>query len=153
MSPSACGTSPAGRSSGGCRELWRLGDSPDGSLMRFRLVPADETFLTLFQQAAANAAECAERLRDVVQDLHAVEAGHARVIESEHRGDEITRTILRRLSGTFVTPFDREDIHELAEEIDDVVDEMLAVSHLLRLLRTHIPLPALRGEAGPPVQG
>jgi len=115
--------------------------------MRFRLVPADDSFLTLFQQAAANAAECAERLRDVVHDLHAVEAGHARVIESEHRGDEITRTILRQLSGTFVTPFDREDIHELAEEIDDVVDEMLTVSHLLRLVRIDVPLPELSEQA------
>ena len=115
--------------------------------MRFRMVPSDDAFLTYFEQAAANASECAERLRDVVDDLRAVEAGHARVVECEHRGDEITRTILRRLSSTFVTPFDREDIHALAEEIDDVVDEMLTVSHLLRLVRVDVPLPELKEQA------
>ena len=115
--------------------------------MRFRLVPSDDEFVKLFQQAATNAAECAERLRDVIHDLHALEEGHARVVECEHRGDELTRTILRRLSSTFVTPFDREDIHALAEELDDVVDEMLTVSHLLRLVRIDDPLPELKEQA------
>lgn len=115
--------------------------------MRFRLVPSDDEFVKLFQQAATNAVECAERLRDVIHDLHALEEGHARVVECEHRGDELTRTILRRLSSTFVTPFDREDIHALAEELDDVVDEMLTVSHLLRLVRIDDPLPELKEQA------
>src|SRR4051794_4786991 len=111
------------------------------------MVPTDDAFLTYFEEAAANTSECAQRLADVIADLRAVESGHVRVIECEHRGDEITRTILRRLSSTFVTPFDREDIHALAEEIDDVVDEMLAVSHLLRLVRVDIPLPELKEQA------
>ena len=115
--------------------------------MRFRLVPSDDAFLTLFQQAATNVVECAERLRDVVDDRHEIEDGHARVVECEHRGDEITRSILRRLSSTFVTPFDREDIHALAEELDDVVDEMLTVSHLLRLVRVDDALPELKEQA------
>src|SRR4029453_19338377 len=51
--------------------------------------------------------------------------------------------ILKRLDGTFVTPFDREDIHALAEELDDVVDDMLTVSHLLRLLSIETILPAI----------
>jgi predicted phosphate transport protein (TIGR00153 family) len=115
--------------------------------VRFRLVPSDDTFLTLFQQAAANVVECAERLRDSVHSFRDLEDGHARVMECEHRGDELTRSILRRLSSTFVTPFDREDIHALAEELDNVVDEMLTVSHLLCLVRLDVPLPELKEQA------
>ena len=63
------------------------------------------------------------------------------VTECERRGDELTRTILRRLNSSFVTPFDREDIHALAEELDDVVDEMQAAAELLVLHRVEKPLP------------
>jgi predicted phosphate transport protein (TIGR00153 family) len=115
--------------------------------MRFRLVPADETFLELFRESAANVAECAVRLRDLVSDLGNVDVGLARVIECEQRGDELTRSILRRLSSSFVTPFDREDIHELAEELDDVVDDMLTVAHLLALVPIDEPLAELKEQA------
>ena len=53
--------------------------------------------------------------------------------QCESLGDELTREILRRLNSSFVTPFDREDIHELTEEIDDVVDDMQAAADLLVL--------------------
>ncbi|MDQ1394978.1 MAG: uncharacterized protein QOG64_237 [Acidimicrobiaceae bacterium] len=115
--------------------------------LRFRLVPSDDQFFRLFEESAANAVECAHRLRSLLDDLHNVDTGHARVIECERRGDDITRTILRRLSSTFVTPFDREDIHALAEELDDVVDDILAVSHLLRLIRLESPVPELKEQA------
>ena len=45
-----------------------------------------------------------------------------KVEDFEHVGDTITHNILRKLNQTFVTPFDREDIHELASKIDDVID-------------------------------
>ena len=114
---------------------------------RFRLVPSDDAFFVLFQQSAANAAECAQRLRAMLDNLGDAELGHARVVECEQRGDKITDTILRRLSSTFVTPFDREDIHALAEELDDVVDDILTVSHLLRLIGIDEALPELKEQA------
>jgi predicted phosphate transport protein (TIGR00153 family) len=101
--------------------------------VRFRLVPTDDAFFDLFQQSSANVVECAQGLRDLIADFQDVEAKHNRIIDCERRGDELTETILRRLISTFVTPFDREDIHALAEELDDVVDDMLAVSYLLQL--------------------
>jgi predicted phosphate transport protein (TIGR00153 family) len=98
--------------------------------VRFRLLPTDDRFFDLFAEAAANVADCATHLRAVVaggQD------GLERIIASERRGDELTRDILQRLNTSFVTPFDREDIHQLAEELDDVVDDVLAVVHKLGL--------------------
>jgi len=115
--------------------------------LRFRLVPTDDRFFDLFEQSAANAVECAQRLRQMLDDLHARREAHARVVECEQRGDRITRDILRRLNSTFVTPFDREDIHALAEELDDVVDDMLEVSLRMQLLSVSEPLPELGEQA------
>src|SRR5438874_3896189 len=100
--------------------------------MRFRLLPTDDRFFELFNEAATNAAECARHLRDLIND-ESGSGSNDGVMKSEHRGDELTTEILNRLNTSFVTPFDREDIHALAEELDDVVDDMLAVAARLRL--------------------
>ena len=68
------------------------------------------------------------RLREL---LDGVEGGLEAVVECERRGDQLIRDILRRLNTSFVTPFDREDIHALAEQLDDIVDDMLEVGYLL----------------------
>jgi len=113
--------------------------------VRFRLLPTDDKFFSLFDQAAANAAECARRLRDVIAGDAA--GGHELINQCEHQGDEITRTILQRLNSTFVTPFDREDIHALAEGLDDVVDDIQTVSQLLLLTQVSSSLPETREQA------
>ena len=115
--------------------------------LRFRLLPSDDRFFALFNQSAMNVAECARRLGDMVSDFEDLEAKHNLVVDCERRGDQLTIEILQRLDGTFVTPFDREDIHALAEELDDVVDDMLAVSDLLRLLSIETILPELKEQA------
>ena len=113
--------------------------------MRFRLLPTAATFFALFDQAAANAAECARHLRDVIADGDG--SGHERINACEHKGDEITRTILNRLNSTFVTPFDREDIHALAESFDDVVDDIQTVSELILLTKVDTSLPEMHEQA------
>jgi len=116
-------------------------------MVRFRLVPRDEGFFPLFDAAAENVAECARRLRSAIGDLTDLDNKRRLVAECEKRGDEITRTILRRLNSSFVTPFDREDIHALTEMIDDVVDDMQAACDLLVLHHVSSPLPDI-GEMG-----
>jgi predicted phosphate transport protein (TIGR00153 family) len=112
--------------------------------VRFRLLPTDDKFFGLFDDAAANAAECARLLRAVILDGSVED--HERIRGCERKGDELTRTILQRLNTTFVTPFDREDIHALAEELDDVVDDIQTVSELLVVLPTSTPLPELHEQ-------
>ena len=112
--------------------------------MRFRLVPRDDGFFPLFDQQAANVAEGARLLRDLLDDFEDVHAKHARIQECERRGDAVTDTILRRLDQSFVAPFDREDIHALAEQMDDVVDDIQAVSELLLLHDVDEPLEEVR---------
>ena len=119
--------------------------------MRFRLIPTDDAFFELFNDSAANVADCARRLRDLLGDP-TNDALHNKVKECEHRGDEIVHTIVQRLNTTFVTPFDREDIHALAEELDDVVDDMLEVSHRMQLTGIDSALPELKEQADLVVQ-
>jgi predicted phosphate transport protein (TIGR00153 family) len=116
--------------------------------VKFRLIPRDESFYPLFNEAAENIADCARRLRDLLEDFSgvekSVEKAVKRVGECEARGDEITVKILRRLNSSFVVPFDREDIHALTEELDDVVDEMQAAADLLVLHNVEKPLPEVK---------
>ncbi len=113
--------------------------------MRFRLLPEDDSFFPLFDQAAANALDSARQLRHVIADGDS--EGHDRINECEHQGDELTRAILQRLNSTFITPFDREDIHALAEELDDVVDDIHTVSQLMLLTQVSTTLPELAEQA------
>jgi hypothetical protein len=115
---------------------------------RFRLVPRDEAFFPLFNEAAENVAVAARLLHDLLADFEDVHAKHGAIDECERRGDQITQTILRRLDASFVTPFDREDIHSLTEKIDDVVDDIQAVSELLLLHDVDEPLAEVRELSG-----
>jgi predicted phosphate transport protein (TIGR00153 family) len=112
--------------------------------VRFRLVPRDDGFFPLFDQAAAYVAEGARLLRDLLDDFEDLHAKHNRIMECERKGDEVTATILRRLDQSFVAPFDREDIHALTEQMDDVVDDIQAVSELLLLHDVDEPLEEVR---------
>jgi uncharacterized protein len=55
--------------------------------------------------------------------------------EIEHEGDEITHTIFKKLNMTFITPFDREDIHSLANKLDGVIDMINAITNRMRVYR------------------
>ena len=115
--------------------------------MRFKLVPTDDRFFELFSSAAENLAESARRLQELFDKFDDLPGRHQRIIECEQIGDGLTDEILKRLNTTFVTPFDREDIHALAEELDDVVDDVMAVSHRLQLTGISTPLPEFQRQA------
>ncbi len=113
--------------------------------MRFRLLPTDDRFFALFNDVAANVAECARRLREL---LDGADGGLDAVVAAERRGDELIREILTRLNTSFVTPFDREDIHGLAEVLDDVVDDVMEVGYRLELGNRDVAeMPELKQQA------
>jgi hypothetical protein len=87
-------------------------------------VPKDKKFFPLFEQSSANLIEMALVLQQIVQqdDVAQREDLFNQLEKLEHKGDEITHQIHLELSKNFITPFDREDIHQLASAIDDVAD-------------------------------
>lgn len=93
-----------------------------------RLIPRDERFYVLFIEDAENLAEAAHRLDDLVRAYDRLDERVAEIQALEKRGDEIDAEVQRRLSRAFVTPFDREDIHELVVHLDDVVDGIQAAA-------------------------
>jgi predicted phosphate transport protein (TIGR00153 family) len=94
--------------------------------VRFRITPVDTTFYDLFAKSAGHLVEGARLLAEMLADGNdRVETARA-MKDAEHRCDEVTHEIIRRVNSTFVTPFDREDIYRLSSNLDDVMDDMEA---------------------------
>lgn len=87
-------------------------------------IPKDKKFFPLFEKDSANLILMATRLTEAVKtdDIGRRKALYKEIEDLEHVGDEITHQIHLELSKNFITPFDREDIHQLASAIDDVAD-------------------------------
>jgi predicted phosphate transport protein (TIGR00153 family) len=96
-----------------------------------RLVPKDTKFFDLFAEMAQNIVEAAQLLKAILEDFQNVEARVQKLHDIEHKGDELTHSVLVKLHQTFITPFDREDIHALAAAMDDVLDYMHAAGERL----------------------
>ena len=96
--------------------------------MSFRLLPKDPKFFELFIADGDNLAAAATALHEMVDQYDRLEARVANIQALEKRGDEIDREVTRRLEDAFVTPFDREDIHELVSRLDDVVDGIQSIA-------------------------
>jgi hypothetical protein len=107
--------------------------------MAFRLLPREEVFFDLFNQAAANILEAARALSDLLQHYQDVERRAEAIKAIEDKGDSITHEIIDRLNHTFVVPLDREDIFALAKQLDDVLDWIDAVA--ARMALYVIPTP------------
>ena len=111
--------------------------------MRLRLIPREESFFDLFEEMAGKVQQGAEGLLDLLRDYRDLDIKAGRVVDIEHEGDEITHEMIRRLNTTFVTPFDREDIHRLASSLDDVLDHVEAAAESLQLHKIDSPLPQM----------
>jgi hypothetical protein len=103
-------------------------------------MPRDEGFYPLFNRAADNAAEGASILRDLVSRPADAAALIDKLREAEHRGDELVKEVHSRLDTAIVTPFDREDILALIEQIDTTVDEMRSAGEFVTLHNIEQPL-------------
>ena len=87
-----------------------------------QLIPRDGKFYDLFNDQAKNIYEAAQKLVILFRDFNDVEKRVAEIKVAEHKGDQITRSVMTKLNQTFITPFDREDIHALSSALDDVMD-------------------------------
>lgn len=99
--------------------------------MSFRLLPKDVRFFDLFTADGENLQAAAGKLREMIESFDRLDERVTEIQALEKRGDEIDREINQRLEDAFITPFDREDIHELTVRLDDVVDGIQATAETL----------------------
>ena len=110
--------------------------------MRLALVPRTTAFYDLFAKAGENLLATARLVERRFAEFPEDTVRQSDVKALETRGDELTREILELLNTQYITPFDREDIYDLAKVIDDVVDFMDEASDLLGLYRVESRLDA-----------
>jgi predicted phosphate transport protein (TIGR00153 family) len=110
-----------------------------GLLQRF--LPREEGFVDLFRKQAENIHAGAKALLQMLEHYTGVPEQVQIIKAIEHEGDEITHGIFTKLNQTFITPFDREDIHELCSQLDDVIDLIDAAGSRFVLYRVDAVRP------------
>lgn len=112
-------------------------------------VPKDHSFYPLFEEDAKNLVKASELLNEMLssENYEVHERIYQQIKDVEHIGDEITDRAYLQLNKSFITPFDREDIHELTANIDDVVDSINGVGRRICLYKPKNLLPVYRQMA------
>ena len=113
----------------------------------FGLIPKEMEFYSLFNQSAKLLLDAGKLLHELVKDFRDLPAKAQRIERLEHDADQVTHEIISRLNKTFITPLDREDIHELATTLDDVMDFIEEVTEHLILYRVEQPTPQFQALA------
>jgi hypothetical protein len=107
--------------------------------VRISLTPRTTEFFTLFGQAGANALEAARLVERRFREYPSSDITQEQVKAVESAGDALTHELINLLNTQYITPFDRDDIFQLATEIDDVVDYLEEASDLLGLYGVEMP--------------
>lgn len=106
-----------------------------------KLFKKDEKFFKIFGQMTVHILEAAELLGNMLRNPAADQSLLASKIKDlEHKGDELTHSVIDELNKTFITPIDREDIHDLSTALDDVLDLIDGIATRLVLFRITEPI-------------
>ena len=93
----------------------------------FNLLPKDTVFYDLFEDLVEHVVAAAKQLNRLVGEFPRIEASLQMIRNEEHEADNLAHQALDRLDRTFITPFDREDIHTLVGNLDDIIDSIDAL--------------------------
>jgi uncharacterized protein len=107
--------------------------------VKFSLTPRTSEFYELFARAGDNALEVARLVERRFVEHPNSGVMQEQVKAAETAGDQITHDLIQLLNTQYLTPFDREDILQLATRIDDVVDYLEEASDLLGLYGVELP--------------
>jgi predicted phosphate transport protein (TIGR00153 family) len=110
-----------------------------------RLLPRNEEFFDLFTEVANRNKEAARYLHDLFEATPDRRTPHVEAIKRlEHEADQVTHEVVNRLDRTFITPLDREDIHQLASDLDDVMDAMDGTARRAQIFRLGVAPQGVR---------
>lgn len=98
-----------------------------------RIIPREGRFFDLFTETASLCVEAAYEFKKLILDLKNAESHSRNIKVLEHKADETTHRTIELLHKTFITPIDREDIHQLTKEMDDIIDFIEAASQRIIL--------------------
>jgi predicted phosphate transport protein (TIGR00153 family) len=106
--------------------------------------PKSNQFFDLFEKAANNILQGAKLLEDFVSNQNGLEAKLKKIEDVEHAGDQITHDTMEMLNKTFITPLDREDIHALVSEMDDILDLIYGTANRIVLYKVPPASPDMK---------
>jgi uncharacterized protein Yka (UPF0111/DUF47 family) len=115
--------------------------------MRFSLVPREEKFFDLFEEASAVLNRAADKFLSMVTSFDRLTERSIEIKDEEHACDRIVERIIQALDRTFITPLDREDIHTLATRLDDILDNMEETAHRFAVFCIDKATPAAEAMA------
>jgi len=104
------------------------------------LAPNERAYFDLFERAGTNIVRAAGLLDEMLASYPDRRELAADIHDCEQEGDRIVHDVIHRLNHTFVTPFDREDIHELVSVLDDIVDFTDEVAEYLGVYKVEAPM-------------
>jgi len=105
----------------------------------FSLFPREEDFFVLFRKQAALVRQGCDQLLEMLESFDRLEDRAKALKDVEHQADVVTHEIFERLNRTFITPLEREDIHQLASNLDDVLDAVEAIGSRVLLFQVGPP--------------
>ena len=103
--------------------------------MGFRLFPKEFSFFGLFNEQVNYAVEASKHFKEIAAKGHVDENDLNKMKRLEHLGDDAAHAIIDQLNKCFITPFDREDIHALTLEIDDINDMLNTIVSRIRIYK------------------
>ncbi|MBC7462452.1 MAG: DUF47 family protein [Thermoleophilia bacterium] len=115
--------------------------------MAFSLVPKNTKFDSLLVQGGDIAAQTASAMQKMLSGYPATRGMTADIKSLEHQGDRVMRSIVAELTSTFVTPYDREDIYELAKHVDDVIDSTDEAASMFDIYQVEAVTGCVKGQA------
>ncbi|MEF0943560.1 DUF47 domain-containing protein [Rhizobium sp. BR 362] len=109
-----------------------------------KLLPREDKFFHLFERHSRAGVAAAEAMEAMLAGEGEIESHCRRIIDLEHQADEITREVLLAIRRSFITPFDRGDIKDLIQSMDDAIDMLNKTVKTIRRFEQHTFEPGMR---------
>ena len=116
------------------------------------LMPKEEKFIDYFSEHSERIMEAATALHDLLTPGGDRQEAFQRILAAEHAADQVTKRTLQAIHRTFITPFDRSDIHALITAMDDTVDFIEEAAQRIMIYRVTEFTPEMRQMAESAVQ-
>ena len=109
--------------------------------MRFSFIPKEMKFFDLFDQTTAHITAAAAKFLEMIERFDDLPRRGRELKDDEDQCDRLVEKTIKALDRSFITPFDREDIHAVATSLDDVMDNMEETAHRFEVFRIDHPTP------------